>query len=271
MVTRCIRFAPAVLAAALLMPLSAPAGTWTIVENDDWCDDEGGHRSDLCEVREITLPGRDVISVDAGRHGGIQVDAWDRDEIRIRAKITLHDVRGDEGAEMASAIEIDTEERIVATGPTGRDRNWSVSFRLLVPAKSDLALEAQNGGIGIAGVEGLLEFSTQNGGITLTDVAGDVRGRTTNGGIEVDLEGASWQGEGLDLETTNGGIDLSVPDGYSARLQMATVNGGVHSDFVDDDERGRPGRPKRIAATLGDGGALLRLVTTNGGIHVGQT
>jgi hypothetical protein len=273
MIPRSVRFAVAALAPAVLVPLAAPAGTWTVVEDDEWCEDRSP-RQDWCEVREITLPARELIAVDAGRNGGIQVEAWERNEIRVRAMITVDDVGKDEAAEIAAGIGISTEKTIEASGPDGRKQKWSVSYRLMVPAKSNVDLAANNGGIAIAGVEGTLEFSTLNGGIKLADVAGDVRGRTTNGGISVELDGASWKGEGLDLETTNGGIELAVPDGYSARLQMATVNGGVHSDFEgegDRDERGRPGRQKRIALTLGDGGALLRLVTTNGGIHVEAT
>jgi DUF4097 and DUF4098 domain-containing protein YvlB len=265
--------AAATLAATLFLPVSAPAAEWTVLEDSESCDDRG-RDDDWCEVREIVLPARDLVSVDAGRNGGIQVEAWDKNEIRLRAMILVHDVRGEDPEEIAANIRIDTEGTIAAKGPEGRDKKWAVSYRLMVPARSNLELEANNGGIGISGVEGTLEFSTLNGGISLANVAGDVRGRTTNGGITVDLDGASWKGEGLDLETTNGGIELAVPDGYSARLQMATVNGGVHSDFEgegDRDERGRPGRPKRIALTLGDGGALLRLVTTNGGIHVEET
>jgi hypothetical protein len=265
---RSSRFAAACLTPTLL-PIAVLAGTWTTVEDDDWCDE--GHSSDYCEVREITLPDRDLISADAGRNGGIHVEAWDKNEIRVRAKITLHDVDADEAGEVASAIAIDTDEQIVARGPEGRDQRWSVSYRLMVPAKSDLALEAHNGGIAIEGVDGDLEFSTQNGGISLANVAGSVHGRTVNGGIEVDLDGAAWKGEGLDVTTTNGGIDLAMPDGYSARLEMATVNGGVHSDLAETHEKSAHSGPKRFAITLGDGGALLRLVTTNGGIQIRET
>jgi hypothetical protein len=257
------------LAAALLTPATTPAGSWSTVEDHEWCDD--GDNAEWCEVREITLPDRDLIAVDAGDNGGIRVEAWDKNEIRVLAKVAVRDTRGDEAKDIAAAIEIATDQEIVAQGPKGRDQRWSVSYRLLVPAKSDLSLEARNGGIAISGVEGNLEFSTQNGGIKLADVAGDVQGRTVNGGIDVDLDGTAWKGEGLDLETTNGGIDLSIPDGYSADLQMATVNGGVHSDVpTGGAERVRVG-PKKFSVTLGDGGALLRLVTTNGGIHVDET
>jgi hypothetical protein len=37
----------------------------------------------------------------------------------------------------------------------------------------------------------------------------DVRGRTTNGGVNVQLNGNTWKGVGLNVETTNGGVNLS--------------------------------------------------------------
>ena len=65
----------------------------------------------------------------------------------------------------------------------------------------------------------------------LTDVGGAVHGRTTNGGVDVDLDGATWQGEGLDVETSNGGVRLRIPEQYSARLEAGTVNGGISVDM----------------------------------------
>jgi len=59
-----------------------------------------------------------------------------------------------------------------------------------------------NGGIALHDVRGTVEFKTVNGGVTVDSAAGSVRGRTTNGGVEVSLDGTSWQGEGLDVETT---------------------------------------------------------------------
>ena len=96
--------------------------------------------------------------------------------------------------------------------PTDRRESWSVSYRLAVPSQMSLDLRTVNGGIAIENVDGRLEFTTVNGGVKLTDVSGSVRGRTSNGGVDVDLEGATWQGEGLDVETSNGGIRLRVPE-----------------------------------------------------------
>ncbi len=134
-----------------------------------------------------------------------------------------------------------------------------------VPHESSLVLDTYNGGITILEVSGAIEFSAENGGIRLAQLGGYVHGTTRNGGLAVVLGGEGWQGEGLDVETTNGGIDLEVPEDYSARLVMSTVNGGIRCDFPVSVSGTRS---KSIRATLGDGGPLLRLVTKNGGLSV---
>ena len=79
-----------------------------------------------------------------------------------------------------------------------------------------------NGGIGIDNVSSRAEFKTVNGGVKLSRMGGDVEGRTSNGGVDVDLEGSTWDGAGLDVQTTNGGVHLTIPVQYSAHLETGT-------------------------------------------------
>ena len=244
--------------------------------SDAWCDQSRPNRRGItvhCEVREFELASRDRVAVDGGGNGGIEVTGWDRDDILVRARVQVWSESNDP-ARIAESIEIITDEpRIRAEGPRSqngvfgsRHEGWAVSFELQVPFESDLLLDATNGGIAIADVDGELEFDTTNGGIQLERVAGDVRGRTTNGGIRVDLDADEWVGRGLDLQTTNGGITIDVPAGFRADLEATTVNGGLRTDFpvvVD----GRIGR-RRLEAELNGGGAPVRLATVNGGVSV---
>ena len=78
---------------------------------------------------------------------------------------------------------------------------------------------------------------------------------------------SSWRGKGLDLETTNGGINLSIPREYNARLETGTTNGGMRIDFPVTVQ-GQIGR--RIQTQLGAGGPLVRVMTTNGGVRITQ-
>ncbi len=92
-----------------------------------------------------------------------------------------------------------------------------------------------------------------------------MRGRTTNGGVAVELTGDAWQGDGLDVRTTNGGVQLAVPEDYSAHLEAGTTNGGMRFAFPIMVQ-GRLDR--RIAIDLGEGGRPIRVMTTNGGVVV---
>ena len=114
-------------------------------------------------------------------------------------------------------------------------------------------------------MRGHTELQTTNGGIHLEDAGGSIHGRTTNGGVHVALTGSQWDGEGLDVVTTNGGVTLDVPQDFNAHLETGTVNGGVRMDFPVKVQ-GRLSR--QLATDLGSGGPTIRAFTTNGGVTV---
>lgn len=242
-----------------------------VAERDGWCDEDHGWDRDrgfYCEVREMTLPAnRTVIAVDAEPNGGIYVEGWDRNEIRLRAKVSAH-ARTDEDAKaLVGDVELITDRfAIRAAGPRPvRRQSWSVSYELLVPRRSNVDLTTLNGGIEITGVAGKIEFRTTNGGVHLSGLAGDVRGQATNGGLHIELDGTQWDGEGMNVETTNGGVRLDIPRDYSARLETGTVNGGLEIDFPITVQ-GRINR--RLTTELGNGGKTIRATTTNGGVVI---
>jgi DUF4097 and DUF4098 domain-containing protein YvlB len=164
-------------------------------------------------------------------------------------------------------VRIETSGTIRAAGPApDHGRGFWASFRLDVPRGAELRLRADNGGLHLSDLAGDVEVHTVNGGVHLESMGGHVRGETVNGGLHLGLSGPGWKGQGVDLRTTNGGLHLEIPADYDARLEASTVNGGVHSDLPGTTRRRHTGG--RIAADLGRGGALIRVETTNGGLHV---
>lgn len=259
------------LATSLLLCTAATAALaqGRVVPDDNWChDNDYSDRSHFCEVREFTLPAvRGALRVDAAPNGGIRVEAWDRNEVQVRAKVEGRADADAEAEALVHGVRIATEGTIRARGPsTRRHQYWVVSYRLMVPHRADLDLETVNGGIDVSGVTGTITFDTRNGGVHLADLAGDVRGSTMNGGVRVELSGTEWQGAGLDVQTTNGGVHVDVPSDYNARLETGTVNGGLQVDFPITVQ-GRLDR-RRLTVTLGRGGTLVRAVTTNGGVVI---
>jgi len=235
-------------------------------ERDRWDDDYYRH----CEVRDQRLPAG-PLTVDAGNNGGIRVEGWDGSDILVRAVVQASARQEADAKRLAGEVEVQAGGgRVSARGPdrgNGSREWWSVSYRISVPRRSDLDLNASNGGITIANVAGTIRFDTNNGGVRLSDVGGAVNGRTRNGGVRIALGGNHWDGEGLDVETSNGGVTLSIPDPYNAQLETRTVNGGFRFDYpltITGELSPRRG----ITTALGSGGAPLRVRTTNGGLRI---
>jgi len=236
-------------------------------ENDGW-GWRGGPRGHACETRELTVPKSGTLTVDAGQNGSIRVTGENRRDVQVRAKVQAWANDEAEAQRIASAVTVRSDGGLRAEGPDrGGRTGWSVTFELLVPREIDLSLQTGNGSIALAEVRGDLQFEARNGSILLDKVAGNVRGRTTNGGIEATLAGDTWEGAGLDLRTTNGGVRLRLPEDYSARLETSTVHGGIVVDFPVTVQ-GRIGR--EFSTTLGKGGPLVRVATTNGGVRVSR-
>jgi DUF4097 and DUF4098 domain-containing protein YvlB len=236
--------------------------------NNNYSD---GDRVNFHEVREMTVSGGS-ISADGGRNGGVQVRGENRSDILVRACVQAWGTSEESAKNLAGSIKVSTDPTVKAESSTS-ESNWAVSYEILVPRNTNVRARTQNGGIAISSVDGSLEFEAVNGGIALSDVAGEVHGRTTNGGVAVILSGPSWKGAGLDVETTNGGVSLSLPESYAAHFETRTSNGGFITNVTSlqafQDER-KDGRRQgvNINTELNGGGAPVRVVTTNGGVIV---
>jgi len=259
-------------AAALFVLTTLPAAAQRRFSSDSWtreCNREGDRDSRrFCRISESTMQSpAGALIIDGRTNGGVRVFGSSRRDVLIRARIQANARTEARAEEIAREIRIRTDgSRIHAEGPeTGRREWWSVSYEVEVPSRSDLDLRAMNGGISVVDVSGVLRLETMNGGIHLESVSGDVVAETTNGGMNVLLDGDRWQGKGLDAVTTNGGVTVRIPNGYSAHLETGTVNGGIDIDFPVTVQ-GRIGR--RITTDLGRGGATIRVITTNGGVVV---
>jgi hypothetical protein len=229
----------------------------------------GGYDSDRvrhCEMREQTVPAIGRLNVDANRNGGLTVKGWLRNEVLVRARVEASAENEGAAANLVSRVSIDsTGGQVRATGPESVDNNdssWSVSYEIFVPQNTDLTATARNGGINISDVRGQIRFEGRNGGVHLKRLAGDVSGSTVNGGVEAELTGTIWDGRQLEVTTRNGGVSVTMPSAYSARIQAESERGGFQSDFPVNVQGNM--RPRRLDFNLGAGGPLIHVTTTNG-------
>jgi DUF4097 and DUF4098 domain-containing protein YvlB len=229
--------------------------------------DNDSPRARHCEVKEQTLAATGALNVDGMQNGGISVKSWERNDVLVRYRIQTQGATQAEADNLASQIRVTTAGgQVRAEGPEQNGKlQWDVGYEIFVPRQTNLSLRTHNGGIGISGVHGQIEFEATNGGVALKQLGGNVKGETVNGGLSVELIGNTWDGEGLNVKTTNGGLSVSVPDNYSAHLDTGTVNGGFAvSPSIAEVKRGT----KQLSLNLGSGGTSLRIHTTNGGVSI---
>jgi len=264
------------LTAAGTLALIAAPGFSQMLDNQEktmTCD-EHNHSNRLsshCEIKEQTMAaGMGAIQINPGPNGGVSVKGWSRGDMLVRAKIETAAPSDAEARGMVGQIRFASGSgHLVAEGPNGdENHNWSVSYEIFVPHQTDFNATSSNGGIHVQDVKGTITFNTTNGGVHLARLGGHVTGRTENGGVHVELAGDRWDGTGLDVETTNGGVHMNIPSAYSAHVETSTVNGGVQVEFPITVQGHIT---KDLSFNIGSGGATIRATTTNGGVKIQKT
>jgi hypothetical protein len=236
----------------------------------EFCSDNNwsnGEKVSANDLREITISAPGILKVNS-RNGRITVKGENRNDVLVRACVRVWAKSETEANTIVKGIRIETANGVRAENTP--DENWSVSYEILVPNTTNLDLMSRNGRITISSVNGQMKFETHNGRITLDDVAGDIKGLTRNGRVTVNLSGNYWQGNGLDIETNNGRISLSLPSTYAANVEVATTNGLFSSDFseLQVTDKKRRGGSHKVSASINGGGAPIRLVTNNGRVSI---
>lgn len=268
--------ARAVIAVVITLASGAAAARAQNTSTSDarWLDncrnqDESGHRARLCDLRVVRLSGTsESVSLDGRENGGVEVEGWDGDSVVVRAMVEVSAPTDQKAHDIASQVRVITAPGpIHADGPTDtHDVSWSVSYRISVPRHTNLTIRTINGPVSVDKVTGLMNLRAVNGPLDLSDLGGDVHARAQNGPLTVTLAGSRWDGAGLDAETDNGPVDLTLPRVYAAHLETGTVNGPVSIDFPVTVQGQIDFH--RLSTDIGGGGAPVRVVTTNGPLTV---
>ena len=230
------------------------------------------------DVRAVAEPGRTAI-VEATR------TARRNDPEEVEIVVVEH-----EGGVTICAVYPSTGARTneCAPGDGGRlsaDRNdTEVVFTIQVPESVDFTGRSTNGNVSVRGVTDRVEATSTNGDVEIdggSNVgarttngsvwirgAGFASARTTNGEIVAELHGFTSASGPWSFSTTNGPITLRLPAGTNAEIDASTTNGRITSD-LPVTVSGTIGR-NRLRGTLGTGGPLIELRTTNGRIELAR-
>ncbi len=251
---------------------SAAAQTTPASRLSDNCNRNWGDDEHFCDERNFAMAATQLLNIDARENGGITVHGWDNGQIKVVAVVQANARTEAEAQTLARAVNVVANGSDVhSEGPSTRGsdhQSWSVSYEIWAPRGTNLTLRSTNGGLSVDAMNATLDLRTVNGGLNLADVNGNVRGTTSNGGITARLSGDRWNGTGLDLVTSNGGVRIYLPDNYSANLETGTTNGHLDLGFpitVQGDFT------RHISTQLGAGGAPIRAITTNGGVSISRS
>lgn len=177
----------------------------------------------------LAMGGKLEIDLDTG--GAIEIIGWDKNEIAVRVEI---------GGEDADAVNVELEPgselfRIHSELERRRHIEVDVAFTIRVPAKCDIRIDSNGGGVKIEGVEGKLSGKTLGGALELARVKGEIRLETMGGSASV----VSSEADG-EISTMGGEVVIRDVKGD---LKGSTMGGQVTYENVtgrsaasDDEE-----------------------------------
>lgn len=259
------------------------------------CDDIdmmfwNNHKGDLVTARRdqsvpLSLSRSTPFHVRASDHGGVRVQRASGSS----ASAIICMAAGDKTEAAAEAVLdqlriVNTGGELTVKGP--EDEDWAAYLIVSVPNGVALDLEAENGGLGIVGVNGDFTLRTTNGPISIANVSGKVDAQAENGPIQmkghegdmrltaqngpvgIKIDAPTWSGKGVDASTQNGPVDLTAPEDLRTGVEVKasgysplSVNG---SAFSRGD--GNWGGDRNIR--LGDGPVLVHVSSGNGPVNI---
>jgi DUF4097 and DUF4098 domain-containing protein YvlB len=122
-----------------------------------------------------------------------------------------------------------------------------------------------NGAVTVEDAGGQVDASTGNGRVRINTVTGPVSARSGNGNIDVRMNELRGTGD-MEFRTGNGRITVALPASFEGEIDTHTGSGRLRTDFPLTVS----GRldPRRVRATIGKGGRLLRMSSGNGDLEL---
>jgi DUF4097 and DUF4098 domain-containing protein YvlB len=194
--------------------------------------------------------------------------------IKVPKRTTLDRIASSNGA--IRTLDIEGPARLKTSNGAVRAENL----------QGNLDAQTSNGGIDVQNLEGSATLHTSNGRVHAEDVRGSFEAETSNGGISVRLTKPT-AGRPIKLETSNGGIELTVDALNQNEIRANTSNGGItvhlpanvganliantnNSSISTDFEVQTQGTLSKhhLEGKVGAGGPTIDLSTSNGNIRL---
>lgn len=231
----------------------------------------GGPQETFDQTYSMSMDGRFSLE---NINGDVEVEVWDRAELRIEATKTAPDNRLlDE-----LLIEVDQNGNSISVETDYPNTSWKdrgfngghleVEYRITMPRTAAISeIDLVNGDLTIVGVSGGVHAECVNGDLELKRVAGAIEASTVNGNLEIQSDGDG--SDDMELSSVNGKVHLSLPSSASARIEVDTVHGRISNDFGLEVIKGEyVGR--ELSGTIGAGTGRIEIDNVNGGVTIAR-
>jgi DUF4097 and DUF4098 domain-containing protein YvlB len=211
-------------AAAGLLAVNAPAA------DGQRRRDRGEYASEIDTTIAFSRNG--TVDLQLAR-GEIIVNAWSRDQVRVRA------------TSERSGLRLDASPLTLSIGlRSGTPRSGDTRFEVTVPVGVRVSANSSSGDIRIIGSKGEVEARAQSGDIVVEEVgqaditafSGDVEATGITGGVRIDVKSGDVRIRqvtgNVEVKAVSGEID--VRDARSTNVRIGTTSGDINFDGTID-------------------------------------
>lgn len=222
------------------------------------------------------------VEIYTGVPGSLEIQGWDRALVQVESETVVYYLPPDQARALVQNHPLrvrygQTSATITTSGPPKSAVAVETNLKIRVPKdRTDIKTEILQGDLKITRVTGWIEADLLQGNIEVSQLQGYFSASTKAGDLNVRLEGKRWLGQGFTAATQRGSVTLRLPLDYSAAVQLDTEDGELTVDYPEQEVEGEKipllavakGKGRSLTATVGDGGAPVRIHTGAGNVDL---
>ena len=223
--------------------------------------------------------------------GSITIEGWERNEVDITADLEWQAPTAADLDRLAVvnnfAVDADTNHiRIMTTGTHDKKfmkqvaKNfpktllglpWKINYKVMVPAITDLEIDAGTGPVKLSGVEGSIRLNAFQSDADLSLTGGFFTAIIQRGAVTLRIPARSWHGMGASLQLAGGTLDVSLMPGFSGDIDATVLRlGEIKNSYQLEPREGNAITPRVLEGRAGAGGARLSFTVGDGTILLKQ-
>lgn len=234
-----------------------------------------------------------TVTILGSPSGSITVEGWNKSEVDVTAEIELQANTEEDLARLAlvNSFTIDKEGnhvRIISTGTHDKKfmkkaakdfpKNllglpWKINYHIRMPQQCDLEIDAGQGPINLAGVEGAISLKAVQSDAQLKLTGGIFSATIAAGKVNVQLATRSWRGRGAEIRLALGDLTVQLPPGFNADINADVLRTGqIENAYPALEAReDTTTTPRSLKGRTGGGGAVLIFTVGDGSIKIGPS